>query len=120
MFERFTHDARAVVVEAQVRGRESGSAHIDPLHLLAGLFRSPSGSARTLLIGFDLSPGDLAEELERVRRRGGMSDSDAEVLGEFGIDVEQIVERVEQPTPREGRPGRGRSAGQARSYPVQP
>jgi ATP-dependent Clp protease ATP-binding subunit ClpA len=96
MFERFTHDARAVVVEAQARARESGSAHIDPLHLLAGLFRSPSGSTRTLLIGFDLSPGDLAEDLERVRRRGGMSDSDAEVLGEFGIDVEQIVERVEQ------------------------
>jgi ATP-dependent Clp protease ATP-binding subunit ClpA len=96
MFERFTQDARAVVVEAQASATELGSARIDPLHLLAGLFRTPSGSARTLLMAFDLSPGDIAEELDRVRRRGGMSDSDAEALGEFGIDVAQIVERVEQ------------------------
>jgi ATP-dependent Clp protease ATP-binding subunit ClpA len=96
MFERFTRDARAVVVEAQERARESGSAEIDPLHLLTGLLRTQSGTARSLLGGFDVTPDDLAEELDRVRRRGGMSDTDAEALGEFGIDVEQIVDRIER------------------------
>jgi ATP-dependent Clp protease ATP-binding subunit ClpA len=96
MFERFTRDARAVVVEAQERARESGSAQIDPLHLLTGLLRTPSGTAQSLLDGFGVAPGELAAELDRVRRRGGMSDTDAEALGEFGIDVEQIVDRIEQ------------------------
>jgi len=96
MFERFTRDARTVVVEAQERASESGSAEIDALHLLSGLMRTEAGTARSLLDGFGVTPADIATELDRVRRRGGMSDTDAEALGEFGIDVEQIIARVEQ------------------------
>jgi ATP-dependent Clp protease ATP-binding subunit ClpA len=96
MFERFTHDARMVVIEAQERARESGSAEIDVLHLLSGLMRTEAGIARSLLDGFGVTAEDIAAELDRVRRRGGMSDTDAEALGEFGIDVEQIISRVEQ------------------------
>ncbi|HEV7980779.1 Clp protease N-terminal domain-containing protein [Amycolatopsis sp.] len=96
MFERFTSDARVVVVEAQARAMESGSPEIDPLHLLSGLMRTQAGTARSLLDGFGVTPEDIAAELDRVRRRGGMSDLDAEALGEFGIDVEQIIARVEQ------------------------
>lgn len=95
MFERFTRDGRTAVVNAQASARESGSLRIDSLHLLAGLVRTPSGPVRSLLIGCDVAPDELTSELERVRRRGGVSDSDAAALGDFGIDVEQIVERVE-------------------------
>jgi ATP-dependent Clp protease ATP-binding subunit ClpA len=95
MFERFTQEARAVVIGAQLGAREMGSALIEPIHLLVGLYHVP-GMANSLLAGFGVSPDDLAADVGRVRRRGGMSDSDVEALGEFGIDVEQIVERVEQ------------------------
>ncbi|MEU0530990.1 Clp protease N-terminal domain-containing protein [Amycolatopsis tolypomycina] len=92
MFERFTADARMAVVEAQIVARESGSVEIGPAHLLAGLVKT----GIPLLIDLGVSADDIAAELARTRRRGGVSDADAEALTEFGIDVEQIVERVEQ------------------------
>jgi ATP-dependent Clp protease ATP-binding subunit ClpA len=95
MFEKFTSDARVVVVEAQKLASAAGSAQIEPLHLLAGLLETP-GAASSLVARFEVSRDDLTAEFERVRRRGGMSDSDAEALSEFGIDVEQIVERFER------------------------
>jgi len=95
MFEKFTKDAREVVVEAQNAARTAGATQIEPIHLLAGLIET-AGPANPLLARFDVSPADLTAEFERVRRRGGMSDSDAEALGELGIDVGQIVERFER------------------------
>ncbi|MBE8525243.1 ATPase [Amycolatopsis sp. H6(2020)] len=92
MFERFTADARMAVVEAQIVARESGSVEIGPAHLLAALVKTDV----QLLTDLGVSTDDIAAELARIRRRGGMSDADAEALTEFGIDVEQIVERVEQ------------------------
>ncbi|WP_410668305.1 Clp protease N-terminal domain-containing protein [Amycolatopsis sp. cmx-4-68] len=92
MFERFTADARLAVVEAQIVARESGSVEIGPPHLLAGLVKTGVG----VLDELGVPAGDIAAELARTRRRGGVSDADAEALTEFGIDVEQIVERVEQ------------------------
>jgi ATP-dependent Clp protease ATP-binding subunit ClpA len=91
MFERFTADARMAVVEAQMTARQSGSVQIEPSDLLAGLVKT--GVA--LLTELGVATDDLAAELERTRRRGGVSDADAEALTEFGIDIEQIVERVE-------------------------
>ncbi len=92
MFERFTADARLAVVEAQIVARESGSVEIVPAHLLAGLVKTGVG----VLAELGISTDDIAAELARTRRRGGVSDADAEALTEFGIDVEQIVDRVEQ------------------------
>ncbi|WP_290059551.1 Clp protease N-terminal domain-containing protein [Amycolatopsis solani] len=92
MFERFTADARLAVVEAQMTARQSGSVRVEPSDLLAGLLKT----GLPLLTELGIATDDLAAELERTRRRGGVSDADAEALTEFGIDVEQIVERVEQ------------------------
>jgi len=92
MFERFTADARLAVVEAQIVARESGSVAIGPAHLLAALVKT----GVEVLAELGVSTDDIAAELARTRRRGGVSDADAEALTEFGIDVEQIVERVEQ------------------------
>ncbi|GHG18308.1 MULTISPECIES: Clp protease N-terminal domain-containing protein [Amycolatopsis] len=92
MFERFTAEARMAVVEAQIVARQSGSVEIRPAHLLAGLVKTGA----PVLAELGVSADDIAAELARTRRRGGVSDADAEALTEFGIDVEQIVERVEQ------------------------
>ena len=92
MFERFTAEARMAVVEAQIVARESGSVEIGPAHLLAGLVKT----GVPLLAELGVSADDVAAELARIRRRGGVSDADVEALTEFGIDVEQIVAAVEQ------------------------
>ncbi|OXM52597.1 Clp protease N-terminal domain-containing protein [Amycolatopsis alba] len=91
MFERFTIELREVVMGAQRVASEEASANIDPLHLLTSLARH-TGVLATLGCPAD----ELADDVGRVRRRGGMSDADVEALSGFGIDVEHIVERVEQ------------------------
>ncbi|GAA4664634.1 MULTISPECIES: Clp protease N-terminal domain-containing protein [Amycolatopsis] len=96
MFERFTRDAREVVVEAQREAQETGAAEITPLHLLAAMLRTPENAGTRLLTRLGVSVDDVAAEAGRVRRRGGISEADVEALGEFGIDVDRIVERIEQ------------------------
>jgi ATP-dependent Clp protease ATP-binding subunit ClpA len=96
MFERFTIDARMAVVEAQAVARELGSREITPQDVLAGLTRTENGDAQRLLAQLGVSHDEVRAELDRIRRRGGISDADVEALTEFGIDVEQIVERIEQ------------------------
>ncbi|ATY09184.1 ATPase [Amycolatopsis sp. AA4] len=96
MFEKFTHDARRAVVEAQAAAQEAGAREISAQAVFAGLARVESGEAVRLLQALGVSREDVFAELARVRRRGGLSDADAEALTEFGIDVDQIVERIEQ------------------------
>lgn len=93
MFERFTHDARMAVVQAQERARAANADEIDTPHLLAGL---AAGDGIRLLTGLGVSSADIAADLDRIRRRGGVSDADAAALIELGIDVDRIVERVEE------------------------
>lgn len=91
MFERFSHEAREVVVGAQRVASDEASATVDPLHLLTSLARNTG-----VLAALGCPVDELADDLRRVRRRGGMSDADVKALSGFGIDVEHIVERVEQ------------------------
>ncbi|WET80069.1 Clp protease N-terminal domain-containing protein [Amycolatopsis sp. QT-25] len=91
MFERFTTEAREVVVGAQRVASDEVAGNVDPLHLLTALARH-TGALSALGCPAD----ELADDLRRVRRRGGMSDADVDALSGFGIDVEHIVERVEQ------------------------
>ncbi len=96
MFEKFTRDARMAVVEAQAAAREAGAHEISSQSVFAGLARVESGGAVQLLQRLGVSREDVFDELARVRRRGGISDADAEALTELGIDVDAIVSRVEQ------------------------
>lgn len=105
MFERFSDEAREVVIGSQRAASDDGSANVDPLHLLTSL----SGNT-SVLATLGCPPDELADDLRRVRRRGGMSDADVEALSGFGIDVEHIVERVEQ-THGEGALTGGRRSG---------
>ncbi|GAA3552943.1 Clp protease N-terminal domain-containing protein [Amycolatopsis ultiminotia] len=96
MFERFTPAARMAVVEAQEAAQEGGAGEISAQAVFAGLVRVPDGSALRLLRELGVSKEEIFAELDRLSRRGGISDADAEALIELGIDVDQIVERVEQ------------------------
>jgi ATP-dependent Clp protease ATP-binding subunit ClpA len=96
MFERFTRPAREAVIGARRHAVEQGETEIRPVHVLAGLLRTPPGRAGELLAGFGVPAEELATDLARMRRRGGVSDADTAALAELGIDVERIVENVER------------------------
>jgi ATP-dependent Clp protease ATP-binding subunit ClpA len=86
MFERFTTDARDVVVSAQTVARESGTRSIDTRHVLLGLVETP-GPAADALTSVGVDPASLARELRLQLRSGGL---DAEALASVGIDLEAV------------------------------
>ncbi|WP_069886174.1 Clp protease N-terminal domain-containing protein [Streptomyces luteocolor] len=102
MFERFTEDARDVVMGAVEQARRAGAASVDDGHLLLALLaRLDEGSgSRAAFALTALGAADRRESIERAlaeaRRRGGLSQADTEALAGLGIDVEEIVSRVEE------------------------
>jgi hypothetical protein len=87
MFERFTREARGVVMQAVERARVTKAGHIDTDHLLLGLAGGTSPAARVLAeSGATLEV--IAEALHRT--------DEARLLGVLGIDVEEIRASVER------------------------
>ncbi|MFG2310090.1 Clp protease N-terminal domain-containing protein [Streptomyces sp. NPDC048566] len=118
MFERFTRDARAVVTGAVAHAERSGAAAVEEEHLLLALL-DREGSRGSFALG-SLRAGAPRESLERdlaaARRRGGLSRADADALSGLGIDLSEIVARVEEAhgegaLERGGRSGSGRRGG---------
>lgn len=83
MFEKFTHDARAVVTEAQRVARRVHADRIEALHLLIAMVEDSSGVAGRALA----AEGVTAETAERRARHHGL---DAEALASLGIDLDQV------------------------------
>lgn len=110
MFERFTKDARQIVVTAHQEAAEQGAAEVTPLHLLVAMLAAAPSPAAALLERIGVEAGQVAEEARRVRDRGGISAADAEALGELGIDVEEIISRVEAQHGPEALAGSGHRA----------
>lgn len=98
MFERFTKDARAVVVGAVEQAEGSGAEFVDAEHLLLALLDREAGRASFALAALGLAErGDAVREaLRESRRRAGLSQADTEALAGLGIDVSEIVARVEE------------------------
>jgi ATP-dependent Clp protease ATP-binding subunit ClpA len=96
MFERFTGSARQAVIEARHAAHEAGGEVVDSPDLLLGLLRVEDDTMGRLLAGHELTPDSLTEEFRRVRRRGGISDAEAEALSTLGVDVDQVMRTVEE------------------------
>jgi ATP-dependent Clp protease ATP-binding subunit ClpA len=95
MFERFTKPARQAVLDA-VREAERGRAdQIRPEHLLLALLAGDTRSA-PILASAGLTREIMTDEIAAAHRRAGLTDAEAAALGELGIDVDAIVERIEQ------------------------
>ena len=95
MFERFSKDARAVVVSARTQAGALGHDSVGTQHLLLGLLGPDAGAASQVLHDVGLQPDLL---LEVVRRRtpanGYLTADDAESLRTLGIDLDVVLERV--------------------------
>ncbi|MEU2393109.1 Clp protease N-terminal domain-containing protein [Streptomyces sp. NPDC007369] len=90
MFERFTRDARDVVTGAVAEARRSGDTAVTEEHLLRALMEQ--GALDPL--GVDRAA--VAADLAAARRRGGMTRADEEALAGLGIDLAEVVSRVEE------------------------
>lgn len=99
MFERFTEDARAVVVGAKTCSARASASTVTNEHLLLALL-DLGAAARTGFAFHALGVMDRRTSLEAAladaRRRGGMTKADQQALAALGIDVGEIVARVEE------------------------
>ncbi|KMS68559.1 peptidase [Streptomyces viridochromogenes] len=98
MFERFTKDARAVVTGAVEHAERGGGRSVDAEHLVLALLDREGSRAFFALAS--LGGGEWLESVRRAlgeaRRRGGLSQAEADALAGLGIDVAEIVARVEE------------------------
>lgn len=108
MFERFTKGARAVVTGAVAEAERTASPRITDEHMLLALLDSQGTRSAFAFASLGILDRRASVEtgLADARRRGGMTRADTAALAEIGIDVEQIVSKVEQ-THGEGAMGAG-------------
>jgi ATP-dependent Clp protease ATP-binding subunit ClpA len=125
MFERFTNDARTVVVTAQQEARALGHRVIGTEHLLLGLLALDGGTVARALAGDGVDAGFVRGEI--VRRVGprppGESHAeadreDAAALKAIGIDLDEVRKAIEASfgagalrLPRQGVPEKRRRFG---------
>ncbi|MCX5092832.1 Clp protease N-terminal domain-containing protein [Streptomyces sp. NPDC059837] len=98
MFERFTKDARAVVEGAVGHAERAGAGAVDEEHMLLALLdrEGSRGSFALASLGAAGRRDSMERALAEARRRGGLSRAEAEALSGLGIDVSEIVSRVEE------------------------
>jgi len=100
MFERFTGEARHVVVEAQEEARTRIADEIRTEHLLAALYAvpdtaAPANPALTVLDRFGVQKADVLHDVDRLHA-GSQQALDAEALSTIGIDLDEVRRQVEE------------------------
>ena len=102
MFERFTAEARTVVVHAQQHARRLGHRYIGCEHLLLALVAidAPAGS---VLREHGLTPARVEEQIVRRVGLGAaatlFADLDRNALASIGIDLDAVRARIEASFP---------------------
>jgi ATP-dependent Clp protease ATP-binding subunit ClpA len=98
MFERFTKDARDVVKGAYAHADRAGERSVGAEHLLLALLdrEGSRGSFALAAVGLAEEREAVRQALREARRRAGLTRADADALAELGIDVSEIVARVEE------------------------
>ncbi|ROQ66100.1 ClpA/ClpB-like protein [Streptomyces sp. 840.1] len=98
MFERFTRGARATVTGAVTHADRTGAGPVTEEHLLLALLDQEGGRASFAAAALGLTDRRASVEaaLAEARRRGGMTQADADALAGIGIDLTAIVSRVEE------------------------
>ena len=117
MFERFTEDAREVVVDAVAHCARSGERRVDETHLLLALLdrEGSRGSFALAALGLSGRREAVERDLAEARRRGGLTRADADALDGLGIDLTEIVTRVEEIHGRGVIAAAGKDSGSRRS-----
>lgn len=93
MFERFTAEARQVVVTAQDAARGAGDPCIDGAHLLLAIAEVP-GPGRTVLVGWGVHPAEVRRAMREVANPDA-EPLDADALAALGIDLGRVRQAAE-------------------------
>ena len=116
MFERFTKPARQVVTSAAEHAVRAVAGEIRPEHVLQALLDQEGCLAVRVLAGLGAPAAELRAVLDRHRQRyvDGLDAEDAEALRSIGIDLDEVVRRIERnlggPVPGRRRPRFSRAA----------
>ena len=99
MFERFTKNARVVVQEAVAHADGAGAPAVEAEHMLLALLDHEGTRASFALASLGVA-GERKESVRdavtEARRRAGLSQAETDALAGLGIDVSEIVARVEE------------------------
>lgn len=98
MFERFSAGARAVVAGAVDRAQKAGSRAVTEQHMLLALLDrrgSDRASFAVTALGLTDRRASVEAALAAADRRGGLTKADTDALAGIGIDVTEIVARIE-------------------------
>lgn len=93
MFERFSGEARQVVIRAQEEARAARSPSIGPAHVLLAI-RSVDGPGRAVLQGAGVEESRLREVVRSVGSSPEIG-LDADALAALGIDLDSVRRTVE-------------------------
>lgn len=98
MFERFTKPARAVVTAAGEYAVEATASEVRPEHLLRGILDQQGCLALEVLAGLGAAPEELRTVLDGLSLRyvDGLDADDAEALRAIGIDLDEVVRRIDR------------------------
>src|SRR6478672_8490957 len=107
MLERFTKAARLTVAESVEVATRATAGEVRPEHLLRALIDNDTCLAVRVLDGLGAPAGSIAAELDRRRMQyvDGLDADDAEALQAIGIDLDEVVRRIDRHlgTPRSRR-----------------
>jgi ATP-dependent Clp protease ATP-binding subunit ClpA len=94
MFERFTKDARQVVVGAREQARVLGHRYVGTEHLLLALLEDSGPRA---LRDTGLTPDGVRASLQRnLGQPGGLTEADVAALERIGIDIRAVQAKIEE------------------------
>ncbi len=98
MFERFTEKARRVVAAAEHHASRTTAGEIRPEHLLMALLDESDCLAVRVLESLGAHADTVRERLDRNRGRyvDGLDEDDAEALRVLGIDLDEVVRRIDE------------------------
>ena len=98
MFERFTKEARRAVEGAVIAAREATAGEVRPEHLLRAVLDDDGCLAVRVLADAGAPAGRVGEELDRRRMQyvDGLDADDAEALRVLGIDLDEVVRRIDR------------------------
>lgn len=118
MFERFTRQARAVVITAQSESTALGHTWIGPEHLLLGVLAQPGAPGVATLARAGVTPDTVRSSLVALGGPDRLGDADAQALRSLGIDLDSVRERAERNFgPDALEPGGGRPESRAEGRP---
>lgn len=97
MFERFTKGARAAVTGAVTHAERAEADSVTEEHLLLSLLDQKGSRASFAVAALGLTDrrDSMESALAEARRRGGLTEADTAALAGIGIDITEILARVE-------------------------